>query len=86
MLDTKYASAAGIGAIATTLIGVLTATGFLTPEQGSVLSLHVAPVIGGIVAILGAFTLYHVPAADTTTVTTQPSPVKTAGKDPFQPH
>lgn len=75
--DSKYTSALGLGGIATTIVGLLVAAGVLTPEQGNIIGLHLVPIIGGVVAILGAFTVYHTPADIKTQVP------DTTKRDPF---
>jgi hypothetical protein len=73
--SSKYTSGPGIGGILTTLIGLLVTAGVLTPEQGSIVSLHIVPIIGGVIAIIGAFTVFTLP--------TPPVTDDTSKKDPF---
>ena len=93
-MDNKYTSPSGIGGMITTLVGVLVATGILTPEQGTIIGLHAVPVIGGVIALLGAFSVWHTPSDAksilSSTPAPKPTPIKsltpdTSKRDPFNP-
>jgi hypothetical protein len=53
-----YKSKTALASWTSTVIGLAVATGVISPENGSILTGHLEPILGGIVALLGLVSVW----------------------------